>query len=195
MPEEVPPTEPLAVDSYALIDDDNTFQARITELEEEATRLKDHMMRALAETDNIRKRSIKEREDAGKYAISAFAKEMIEIADNFQRAIDAVPAEAKAADGVLKNLMDGIEATERAMLKSMEKHGIRKIEPLGQMFDPNFHEVMFESPLPGKPGGTIIQVIEPGYVLNDRLLRPARVGVAKADPSANGGSHRVDETA
>ena len=96
----------------------------------------------------------------------------------------------------LKNLMDGVEATERVMLKALEKHGIRKVEPLGQMFDPNFHEVMFEAPMPGKPSGTIIQMIEPGYMLHDRLLRPARVGVAKGEPGGNGPNpHHVDETA
>ena len=165
---------------------------RVAELEAEIARLKDHMMRALAETDNIRKRSMKEREDATRYAVTSFAREMIDIADNFQRAMDAVPEEAKAADPVLKNLMDGIEATERAMLKSLEKHGIEKIEPMGEPFNPNFHEVMFEAPVPGKPGGIVIQVIETGYVIHDRLLRAAKVGVSKGEDVARS---RVDETA
>ncbi|MDB5490567.1 MAG: grpE family protein [Micavibrio sp.] len=193
MPEEMPGDEPAIeslMDMPAASSDGD--KARIGELEAEITRLKDHMMRALAETDNIRKRSVKEREDASKYSVTAFAREMIDIADNFQRAIDAVPAEAKAADPTLKNLMDGIEATERGMMRSLEKQGIKKIEPMGEPFNPNFHEVMFEAPVPGKPGGIVIQVIETGYVIHDRLLRAAKVGVSKGE---DGGSHKVDETA
>lgn len=192
MPEDMPDTglPPEGLDMPET--EDAAATDRVAELEAEIARLKDHMMRALAETDNIRKRSVKEREDASKYAVTSFAKEMLDIADNFQRAMDAVPAEAKEADPVLKNLMDGIEATERVMLKSFEKQGIRKIEPMGEMFNPNFHEVMFEAPVPGKTGGTVIQVIEPGYVIHDRLLRAAKVGVAKGD---DGASRKVDETA
>lgn len=186
MPEALPP-EDLATPP-APADDD-----RVAALEAEMAQMKDHMLRALAEAENLRKRALKEREDAGKYAVTAFARDMIEMADNFQRAIDAVPAEAVGADPVLKNLMDGIQATERAMLRSLEKHGIKKLEPLGQPFDPNFHEVMFEAPVPGKPGGTVIQLIEPGYVIHDRLLRAAKVGVAKGDDGAT--THRVDATA
>ncbi len=192
MPEDIAASEPqpeLVDMPAASVDSD---KARVTELEAEIARLKDHMMRALAETDNIRKRSVKEREDASKYSVTSFAREMIDIADNFQRAMDAVPAEAKAADPVLKNLMDGIEATERAMLKSLEKQGIKKIEPIGEPFNPNFHEVMFEAPVPGKPGGLVIQVIESGYIIHDRLLRAAKVGVSKGEDGEN---HRVDETA
>jgi molecular chaperone GrpE len=166
---------------------------RVGELEAEIVQMKDQILRALAETDNIRKRAIKEREDASKYSVTSFAREMIDIADNFQRAIDAVPAESVEADPVLKNLMDGIQATERAMIKALEKHGIKKVEPLGQPFDPNFHEVMFEAPMPGKAAGTVIQVIDSGYVIHDRLLRPARVGVAKGEDGAT--PHRIDETA
>lgn len=193
MPEDVAATE-ISQDNAASSPADGYDQgmARIAALEAELTQTKDHMMRALAETDNIRKRSVKEREDATKYSVTAFAREMIDIADNFQRAMDAVPAEAKAADPVLKNLMDGIEATERAMLKSLEKQGIKKLEPMGEPFNPNFHEVMFEAPVPGKPGGIVIQVIETGYVIHDRLLRAAKVGVSKGD---DGGSHKVDATA
>jgi molecular chaperone GrpE len=168
---------------------------RVATLEAELVRMKDHMLRALAETENIRKRAQKEREDATKFAVSSFARDMLEIADNFRRALDAIPAEAREDSPLMKTTIEGIEATERVMLKLFEKHGIRKLEPLGEPFDPNFHEVMFEAPVPGKPAGTIIQLVDPGYVLNDRLLRPARVGIAKADPGDGGSPHRVDETA
>lgn len=195
MPEDIPAPgpQPEMMDGPAVSTDGDTG-ARIAELEAEISRLKDHVMRALAETDNIRKRSVKEREDASKYSVTAFAREMIDIADNFQRAMDAVPEEAKAADPVLKNLMDGIEAIERGMLKSLEKQGIRKLEPIGEPFNPNFHEVMFEAPVSGKPGGLVIQVIETGYVIHDRLLRAAKVGVSKGEDSAAPSRH-VDETA
>ena len=170
--------------------------SRITELEAEVVRLKDHILRALADADNTRKRAAKEREDATKFAVTGFARDMLEIADNFRRAIDSVPEEIRNGDDPLvTNLLAGIDAIERGLLKTFEKHGIKKIEPLGQMFDPHFHEVMFEAPMPGKPAGTIIQLLEPGYTLNDRLLRPARVGVAKAEPSETGGSiHQIDES-
>ena len=149
----------------------------------------------MAETENTRKRALKEREDATKFAVTSFARDMLEIADNFRRALDAIPEEARNGDDpLIKNLMAGIEATERALLKNFEKHGIRKIEPMGEPFDPHFHEVMFEASVPGKNPGTIIQLVEPGYVLHDRLLRPARVGVAKGDPGNDGPAHRLDET-
>ena len=169
---------------------------RVTELEAEIARLKDHVLRALAETENTRKRAMKEREDASKFAVTAFARDMLDIADNFRRALDAIPADAQnAGDPLVKTMLEGLDATERALLKIFEKHGIRKIEPLDERFDPNFHEVMFEVSAPGKPSGTVIQLVEPGYVLNDRLLRPARVGVAKGDPGGDGGpQHQVDES-
>ena len=190
--DDIPTPEDLS--SEVLAAGADSEEGQIAALEAEMAQMKDQMLRALAEVDNIRKRSIKEREDAGKYAVTAFARDMLEIADNFQRAIDAVPAEAREADPALKNLMDGIEATERVMVKYLEKHGIIRMEPMDGPFDPNFHEVMFEAPVPGKPGGTVIQVLEPGYTIADRLLRPAKVGVAKADESG-GTPHKIDETA
>ena len=101
--------------------------------------------------------------------------------------MEAVPTDLLDSEPRLKNLVEGIEATERTLLKTFEKHGIQKIEPLDEPFDPNFHEVMFESPAPGKPAGVVMQVMEPGYTLHDRLIRPARVGVTKDDGSAPAG--------
>lgn len=148
-------------------------------LRAELNAAKEQMMRALAEAENTRKRAAKEREDVSKYAITNFAREILSVADNLRRALDAIPAEAKG-DG----LSQGIEATERELLRILQKHGVTKIDPAGQPFNPHFHEVMFEVPASGKPAGTVIQVIETGYMLHDRLLRPARVGVAKDDGSA-----------
>lgn len=153
----------------------------------------DQLLRTVAEMDNLRKRSVREREDASKFAISGFAKDLLDVADNFRRALDAIPADLRA-DERIKPLVEGIEATERALLKSFEKNGIKKIEPLDEPFNPNFHEVMFETPAAGKAGGTIIQLIETGYMLHDRLLRPARVGVAKGDPAAVP-THQIDTQA
>lgn len=158
----------------------NEDQVRITLLETELERTKDLMMRTVAESENGRKRALKEREDASKFAVSSFARDILSVADNLRRALDAIPEELQAQHPQIKNLTDGIGATERELLRCFEKNGIKKTEPLDERFDPNFHEVMFETPMPDKARGTIIQVIEPGYTLNGRILRPARVGVAKS---------------
>ncbi len=173
---EAPPEQPAAADGEA--------QARIAALEAELDRTKDQMLRAVAETDNARKRALRDREDASKFAISSFARELLDVSDNLRRALGAVPEDLMETEPRLKNLVDGIEATERELLRSFEKNGVKKIEPLDEPFDPNFHEVMFETPGSGRPPGTITEVIEAGYVLHDRLLRPARVGVAKDDGGA-----------
>jgi molecular chaperone GrpE len=164
----------------------------------ELAQAKDQMMRALADAENTRRRAIKEREDAGKYAVSSFAKDMLDVADNLRRALDSMPKDLVENEPRLKNLIDGIQATERTLLKNFEKHGIRKIEPLDEIFNPNYHEVMFEASLPGKPAGTIMQVLEAGYLLHDRLIRPARVGVVKDDGQGAGPTHpggKIDTSA
>jgi molecular chaperone GrpE len=163
--------------------------AKLEALQAENLQLRDQALRALAEAENARKRALKEREDAAKYGISSFAKDLVTVADNLRRALEAIPTEALQADPHLKNLNDGIEATERDLLKSFEKNGIKKLNPMGEIFNPNFHEVMFEAPGTGKAPGIIIQVIETGYTLNDRLLRPARVGVAKDEGQSPAGGH------
>lgn len=154
-------------------------QVRIQLLEDQLERVKDQMIRALAEAENTRKRAMKEREDASKFAVSSFSRDLLSVADNLRRALDAVSADILETSPQVKNLSDGVEATERELLRSFEKNGIVKIEPLDEKFDPNFHEVMFEAPMPDKEAGTIIQVIEPGYMIHERILRPARVGIAK----------------
>jgi len=174
---------------------------REAELEAELARMKDHMLRALADAENSRKRALKDREDAGKYAITAFARDLLDFTDNFHRALGSIPADLKSIDERMGNVISGIEAMEKEMLRVLEKHGIKKIEPMDQPFDANFHEVMFEAPGTGKPAGTIVQVIEPGYVIKDRLLRPARVGVAKDEgqggnsPSSGEPGSRLDTQA
>ncbi len=165
-------------------------------LEDELAKAKDQLMRTLADSENLRKRTQRERVDAGKYAVSSFAKDLLDFADNFRRAIESIPEELRNQDDRMKNLVGGISAMERDLLKTFEKHGIQKMEPHGEVFDPNYHEVMFEADAPDKKPGTIIQVIEPGYMLHDRLLRPARVGVAKdSGGEKHGAGQHLDQEA
>ena len=153
-------------------------EARMAALEAELAEQKDRLLRALAETENVRRRSQREREDASKYAVAGFAKELLSVADNLRRALDSLPAE-EAKDERTRSLLAGVEATERELLTVFERNGVRRIDPNGERFDHNFHQAVFEAERPGKPAGTIIEVLQPGYVLHDRLLRPAMVGVAK----------------
>ena len=180
--DELEPPQPQ--EKPAPANESNGDQARIAALEEALAQTKEQMMRTVAEAENGRKRALKEREDASRYAVSKFSKDLLSVADNLRRALEAVPADLLEQQPQIKNLTDGIAATERELLRSFEKNGIQKLEPLNEPFNPNFHEVMFEAPMPDKENGTIIQVIEPGYTLNGRILRPARVGVAKNESSA-----------
>ncbi|MCB1782782.1 MAG: nucleotide exchange factor GrpE [Alphaproteobacteria bacterium] len=176
-------------------------QAKIEALQSDLDRVKDQLMRALAETENTRRRAKMDREDASKFAITSFAKDLLSVSDNLRRALEAIPQELMAMHPEVKNLADGIEATERQLLRSFEKNNIKKLVPIDMPFDPHFHEVMFEAPIPGKTAGTVIQVVEPGYTLNDRILRPARVGIAKdtgnggTPPSPPEGGHHIDTQA
>lgn len=145
--------------------------------------LKDQRLRLVAEMENLRRRTAREVKDAKSYAISGFARDMLQVSDNLQRALSAVPEQAEgAADNGLKTLIEGVELTERAMLSALERHGVRKLDPKGQKFDPNFHQAMFEVPNPEVPNNTVIEVVQTGYVIADRMLRPAMVGVAKGGP-------------
>jgi len=152
--------------------------ARIIALEAELAAQKDQLLRALAETENVRRRAQREREDASKYAIAGFAKALLSVADNLRRALDSLP-ESEARDERTRSLLAGVAATERELLSVFEQQGIRRIDPDGERFDHNLHQAIFEAERPGKAGGTVIEVLQPGYVLHDRLLRPAMVGVAK----------------
>jgi len=157
----------------------------IAQLEAEKTDLKEKLLRTLADMENLRRRTEREVADARTYAVSNFARDMLNVADNFQRAIDSVPAEAReAGDPALKALVEGVELTEREMLKTLERYGVKRLDPEGQKFDPNLHQAMFEVPNPDVPSGTVVQVVQTGYVIGDRVLRPALVGVAKGGPKA-----------
>jgi len=154
-------------------------EARVAAIEAELADTRDHLLRALADTENVRRRYQREREDAQKYAISGFAKDLLTVVDNLRRALDAIP-EAEITDPRTRSLLDGVAVTERELLAAFERHGLKRIDPKGERFDHNFHQAIFEAERPGAPGGTVIEVLQPGYVLHDRLLRPAMVGVAKA---------------
>lgn len=150
-------------------------------LQQELEKTREQMLRALADMENLRKRSQKEREDARNYAVTSFARDLLDVADNLRRALESAPVDLPDSDPRVFNLLEGIKATERGMLNTLEKNGIRKIYPLDEPFNPNFHEVMLETPGTGKPSGTVVMVMESGYILHDRLLRPARVAIAKND--------------
>ena len=164
---------------------------KIAALEAALLDVKDKMMRALADGENTRRRAVKDREDAAKFAVQSFAKDLLDFSDNFARALAAIPADLKGADPRVDNVLEGIGAMERELMKVFDRHGIQKIEPLDQPFDPNFHEVMFEAPMPGKPDGVVIQVIDAGYTLAGRLLRAAKVGISRTP----GASHQIDQSA
>lgn len=151
----------------------------------ERDELKDRMLRTLAEMENLRRRTEREVADARTYAVTNFARDMLNVADNVHRALESVPADQRsAAEGSFKGLIDGIELTERDLVKNLERHGVKPVEPQGQKFDPNRHQAMFEVPNPDVPAGTVVQVVQTGYVIGDRVLRPALVGVAKGGPKA-----------
>lgn len=164
--------------------------------EEEIAELKDKLLRSLAENENLIRRARKDREDASKYAASNFARDMLGVGDNLHRAMDAVPDELRDGDDATKAFLEGVELTERELLSALERHGIKKLSPLGAKFDHDHHEALFEVPTGDAEPGTIVQVLEDGYIIHDRLLRAARVGIAKA-PTETGEDkeHSIDTTA
>ena len=170
--------EPVVSKPYIMPDDPEQGSAEA--LAKEAADARDRMLRTLAEMENLRKRTAREVSDARTYGISGFARDVLDIADNLQRALDAVPEEARAAaDPGLKALIEGVELTERSLHNALEKNGVRKFDPAGEKFDPNVHQAMYEVPDPSVPAGTIAQVVQAGYMIGERVLRPALVGVAK----------------
>src|SRR5215472_11123160 len=165
---------------------------QIRRAEAEAADLKDRLLRALAETENVRRRAERERTDATKYGVTQLARDLLDVADNLRRAIESVP-EAQVRDDAIRNLLAGVAATERELLAAFEKHGIRRLDPKGERFDHNFHQAIFEAENTGKPAGTVVEVLQPGYVQHDRLLRPAMVGVAKGGAPAKVGADGLPE--
>ena len=155
-----------------------------TALEREHAEMKDRLLRTLAEMENLRKRTEREVSDARTYGISAFARDILNVADNMHRALQALEETRATADSGLKTLLDGVELTERELMNALEKHGVTKIDPLGQKFDPNRHQAMYEVEEPSVSSGSVVQVVQAGYLIGDRVLRPAMVAVSKGGPKA-----------
>lgn len=172
-------TDPAA---EAAVEEDTSPEARIAALEAELAAANDRGLRLMAEAENIRRRTEREREEGLRYAASGLAKDLLNVADNLRRALDAIPEDLRDADDSTKNFIVGVEMTEKELLSAFEKHGIKQIRPLGEKFDYERHQAMFELENTGKPAGTVVELMQPGYVMHDRLLRPAMVGVAKGNP-------------
>ncbi len=179
-----PAAEPRVSKPYIMPDDPE--EAPSEALVKEAAEAKDKMLRTLAEMENLRKRTQREVADARTYGIAGFARDILDIADNLQRALDAIPPEARSsADAGLKSLIEGVELTERSLHKTLEKNGVQKFEPIGEKFDPNVQQAMYEVPDSSVAPGTVVQVIQAGYMIGERILRPALVAVSKNAPKVN----------
>src|ERR1700730_3005504 len=182
--------EPVVSKPYIMPDDPE--EGSVEALAKEAAESRDKMLRTLTERETLPKRTSREVADARTYGITGFARDVLDIADNLQRALDAVPADTKAsADPGLKALIEGVELTERSLLNALEKNGVKKFDPSGGKFDPNFQQAMYEVPDPSVPAGAVVQVVQAGYMIGDRVLRPALVAVSKGGakstaPAANG---------
>lgn len=174
-----------------------SLEQQLDAARQEAAQLKDQLLRALAEAENVRRRAQREREDAAKYAIANFARDVLQVSDNLHRALEAIPAAALAEDEALKNLHEGVTATERQLDAALERQQVKRIWPMGEKFDANLHQAMFEVPTFDHAPGTVVQVMQAGYLIHDRLLRPALVGVAKqpAGEAPPQGTGRVDTRA
>jgi molecular chaperone GrpE len=153
--------------------------AELTALVAENSDMRDRLLRTMADMENLRRRTDREKADTARYAISNFARDVLTVGDNLRRTIEHVPAEAASEDPALKSFLDGVELTERELLNVLERHGVTRIEPLGARFDPNCHQAMYEVQNPEVPEGTVVDVMQAGYVIGDRCLRPALVAVAK----------------
>lgn len=164
--------------------------------EEENAALKDRLLRTMAELENTRRRAEKERTEASVFGITKFARDMLSVADNLRRAIDAVPAETRETDEAVQNLLSGVELTEKELLAGLDKNGVKQIDPKGEKFNAHFHQAMAEVPGSGQPAGTVVDVVQTGYMIGERLLRPAMVTVAKGGGAdGDGPGSTVDTTA
>ena len=164
-------------------------------LKEENADLKDRLLRAAAEMENLRRRTERDKSDTAKFAVSNFARDTLTIADNIARAIAHVPEDAAEEDPALKSFLEGIKVTERELMNVMERHGIARLDPKGERFDPNKHQAMFEVDNKDVAEGTIVEVVQAGYVIADRILRPAMVGVAKGGEKQKRSEEAAPDTA
>ena len=191
-PQQDAPTDATALDAAAPENEDKPVaQEQASDPAAEIAALNDKLLRTLAEGENLRRRAQREREDTAKFAITNFARDILSVADNLQRALASLPETPPDAEDAINAFADGVKLTERELQSIFERHGIEKIDPQGQKFDHDRHEAMFEMPTADAPAGTVVQVFEVGYLLKDRLLRAAKVAVAKALPAPDE-SERVD---
>jgi molecular chaperone GrpE len=192
MTEENTPQQPPIEDIKAEADNQaaapDTTSTRIKELEEETAKLKDAYLRAMAETENVRTRAKRDADDTAKYATTKFARDMVNIIENLGRATQSISAEARSDNPVLKQVGEGLDMTMQELLGIFERHGIKRIDPMGEKFDHNYHQAVAQIPSAEAAPGTVLQVLQAGYVLHDRLLRPAMVNVAVALPAASAGA-------
>lgn len=165
-------------------DDYLALAERLAAVEAELAEVREKWKRALAETENVRRIAARDREDAGKYAVTRFARDMLSVADNLRRALDSMDPDARQTDPGLDALAGGVELTERELLATFARYGVTPIAAAAEPFDPHVHEALFEVPDESVPHGTVVHVLEPGYMIHDRPLRPARVGVSKGGPRA-----------
>jgi len=190
MNDETSPDKETAADEPEKLDETADAEAvadsdPAAELAEENADLKDRLLRLVAEMENLRKRTEKEKHDASRYAIKSFAEDILSVADNLGRALAGFGDEArKQADEVVTNMIAGVEMTERELLNVLGRHQITRLEPMGEKFDPNYHQAMFEVENPDVPSGTVVEVVQAGYTIGDRSLRPAMVGVSKGGAKA-----------
>ena len=173
-----PPTEAVANENDSLAAASAEKAALVAAVDE----LRDKYLRAVAEAENIRKRAEREIAESRAYGIAYFARDILGVAENLTRALEAIDPDARAAaEGTLKALLDGVDLTQRELQKALEKHGIRRLDPTGEKFDPNYHQAMYEIPDPNVATGTVVEVMQTGYAIGDRVLRPALVAVAKGE--------------
>jgi len=180
----------------AAIAPEEAEQPSVEALEAQIAELKDKLLRAVAEAENVRRRAERERQDTAKYAAAKFARDMLEVADNLRRAVASLkPEERESASASVQSLIEGVEVTERQLISVFERHGIKEITPqAGDKFDANLHEAMFEVPGTEHPAGSVVHVMEAGYTIGDRLLRAARVGVAANGNGNTAPGAHVDKT-
>ena len=185
-PEENAANEAVADEAHATANDMADGEGAVDPVEalrSENAEMKDRVLRTMAEMENLRRRTEKEVRESRQYSVANFARDMLGVSDNLRRALDAISDDARAsADEAMRVLIEGVELTEREMINQLEKHGVKKLNPEGERFDPNFHQAMFEVPNTEVPNNTVVQVVQAGYIIGDRVLRLAMVGVSKGGP-------------
>lgn len=179
MPEESLQQADVAEAAAETVSDGVAFDAYKQQSETKLAEMRDQLLRAMAETENVRRRAARDVEETGKYAVTSFARDMITVAENLNLALENIPASVREEEGVMKTMVDGVEMTLRELLGALDKHGITRVDPVGQKFDHNFHQAVSQVEDPTKEPGTVLHVMQAGYVIKDRLLRPAMVVVSK----------------